>query len=34
MIYILTFLAGVAVGYITEYVFDMLSDEYDDDSQH
>ena len=34
MIYILTFLAGATVGYIAEYVFDILSDEYDNDSQH
>ena len=34
MIYILTFLAGVAVGYALEELNDMLSDEYYDDSQH
>jgi len=33
MIYILTFLAGVAIGYAIEELRDMLTDEYDDDSQ-
>ena len=33
MIYILTFLGGVAIGYCIESLRDMLTDEYDDDSQ-
>ncbi len=33
MIYILSFFAGVAIGYAIESLRDMLTDEYDDDSQ-
>ncbi len=34
MIYILTFLSGVAIGIAIESLRDMLTDEYHDDSQH
>ena len=34
MIYVLTFLSGVAIGYSIESLRDMLTDGYKDDSQH
>ncbi len=34
MIYVITFIAGIAVGYTIEFILDMLTDEYHDDSQH
>ena len=33
MIYVFTFLAGVAIGYAIEAFRDMITDEVDDDSQ-